>query len=84
MAVGQSSIGAAPPKASGNIRTLVAMVLYAALIVAALATLSDWRIRLVTVAIVLLFAGRTLWTPHKEAPSPVGREADREEEAADE
>ncbi|HET9784639.1 MAG TPA: hypothetical protein VFP94_06745 [Terriglobales bacterium] len=76
MSVVQQSMEAAAPKAPGNIRMLVAMALYVALIVAALATLSDWRIRLVTVAIVLLFAGRTLWAPRKSAPSPAGREAD--------
>ncbi len=65
-------------KMTGNMRLLVAMSLYGALLVACLLTLSDWRIRVVTVAIVLLFAGRTLWTPHKSAPSPAGREADAE------
>ena len=58
-------------------RLAMAMLMYAALLAASLLTLSDWRIRLVTVAIVLLFAGRTLWAPRKPAPSPLGREADR-------
>ncbi|MGH9488821.1 MAG: hypothetical protein ACRD04_14710 [Terriglobales bacterium] len=63
-------------KMTGNMRLLVAMSLYGALLVACLLTLSDWRIRVVTVAIVLLFAGRTLWSPRQAAPSPVGRGAD--------
>ncbi|MGH9467538.1 MAG: hypothetical protein ACRD1Y_09290 [Terriglobales bacterium] len=64
----------------GNARMAAAMLLYGGLLVAVLLTLSDWRIRLVTAAIVLLFAGRTLWAPRKDAPSPVGRDADRQEE----
>ncbi|MGH9477241.1 MAG: hypothetical protein ACRD1C_13070 [Terriglobales bacterium] len=63
-------------KMSGGVRIAAAMVLYAGLLAAALATLSDWRIRLVTVAVVLLCAGRTLWAPRKAAPSPFSREAD--------
>ncbi|HWG36120.1 MAG TPA: hypothetical protein VN690_00225 [Terriglobales bacterium] len=55
----------------------MAMVLYGAVLVAALTTLSDWRIRLVTVAIVLLFAGRTLWQPRRTpSDEPWGRAAD--------
>ncbi|HET9784561.1 MAG TPA: hypothetical protein VFP94_06310 [Terriglobales bacterium] len=57
-------------------RLAMAMLMYAALLAASLWTLSDWRIRVVTVAIVLLFAGRTLWAPRKPAPTPFGREAD--------
>ncbi|MGH3181564.1 MAG: hypothetical protein ACRDOE_06620 [Streptosporangiaceae bacterium] len=56
------------------------MALYAGLLVASLATLSDWRIRLGTVAVVLLFAGRTLWQPRRPdgepASRPWGRPAD--------
>ena len=60
-----------------RLRLGVAMALYSGLLVASLATLSDWRIRLVTVAVVLLFAGRTLWQPRRtESPRPWGREAD--------
>ena len=58
-------------------RLIVPMVLYAALLGLSLATLSDWRIRLVTVAIIALFAGRTLWQPRSAAPAPWDREADR-------
>ncbi len=57
-------------------RLLAAGVLYGALLVASLVTLSDWRIRLATVAVVLLFAGRTVWTPRRPAPRPWGRDAD--------
>jgi hypothetical protein len=57
-------------------RMAAAMALYGALLVASLATLGDWRIRLATVAVVLLFAGRTLWAPRRTAPRPWGREAD--------
>ncbi len=57
-------------------RLIAAGVLYGALLVASVATLSDWRIRLVTVAVVLLFAGRTMWAPRRPAPKPWGREAD--------
>ncbi|HUX66814.1 MAG TPA: hypothetical protein VMV31_04935 [Terriglobales bacterium] len=60
-----------------QLRIAVGMALYGALLVASLATLSDWRIRLATVAVILLFAGRTLWQPRRtEAPRPFGREAD--------
>jgi len=53
------------------------MAMYGALVVASLLTLSDWRIRLATVAVVLMFAGRTLWQPRPAAgEKPWGREAD--------
>ena len=58
-------------------RRLAAMAMYGALVVASLLTLSDWRIRLATVAVVLMFAGRTLWQPRPAAgEKPWGREAD--------
>jgi len=59
-----------------------AMALYGVLLVLSLTTLSDWRIRLATVAVIALFAGRTLWQPAWQPRSgavvaPGGREADR-------
>ena len=64
-------------KALGDARLVGAMVLYAALLVLSLATLGDWRIRLATMVVILLFAGRTLWQPRRNAaPAPWGREAD--------
>jgi|GEM_PF-3727711 len=65
---------------SQKLRLAVAMALYGAVLVAALTTLSDWRIRLVTVAIVLLFAGRTLWQPRRGPSEELrGRAADVED-----
>jgi len=67
----------APGKRSG-MKLTGAMALYGVLLVLGLTTLSEWRIRLVTVAVIALFAGRTLWQPRIEAaPAPWGREADR-------
>ena len=46
----------------------LAAVLYGGLLVASLVTLTDWRIRLVTVAVILMFAARTLWQPRPRTP----------------
>ena len=55
------------------------MVLYGGLLVASLETLSDWRIRLATVAVIAMFAARTLWQKRAVAAAkPWGREADEE------
>jgi len=60
-------------------RRWLAMVLYGGLLVASLETLSDWRIRLATVAVIAMFAARTLWQKRAVAAAkPWGREADEE------
>ncbi|HXE32230.1 MAG TPA: hypothetical protein VN515_10580 [Terriglobales bacterium] len=59
-------------------RLILAAVLYGVLLAASLATLTDWRIRLATVAVICMFAARTLWQPRRperEEP-PWGRPAD--------
>ena len=56
---------------------VVAAVLYGALLVASLTTLTDWRIRTATVAVILMFAARTLWQPRRRnGEKPWGRAAD--------
>ena len=51
-------------------------LLYAALLALSWTTLPDWRIRAATMAVILMFAGRTFWRPQRAAPAPWGREAD--------
>jgi hypothetical protein len=56
---------------SGVNRFLLAMVTYAALAALAIATLSDQRIRMVTLAVLAMFALKT-WVRRKDVMHPDG------------
>lgn len=67
--------GESRPRA-GALGKVPALVLYAILLGLSYATLDDARLRLASVAILLAFAGLTLFHSAKPAPPAWGRSAD--------